>query len=76
MQTITPASLNVILTASQKKRINDSIVSKANINKACGYAGISTRYFNRALEGSQIKSDKRDLLLSFCDLVEGKTVAA
>lgn len=75
MQTINPASLNITLTASQKKRINESIVNKANINKACGYAGISTRYFNRALDGGNIKSDKRDLLLSFCDLVEGKSAA-
>lgn len=75
MQSITPVSVNVTLTKGQIKKLQEQIVDKANINKACGYAGISTRYFNRALDGGNIKSDKRDLLLSFCDLVEGKNAA-
>lgn len=75
METITPKSINVILSAAQKRRMSESIINKSNINKACGYAGIATRYLHKALNGGNIKSDKRDLLLAFCDLVEGKTAA-
>lgn len=64
-------SINVTLTPEQVDRMKAQIVAKANIYKACSYADISTRTFNKALEGGIIKSDQRDSLLAFCDKVEG-----
>lgn len=71
----TEMKINVTLTDYQKARINEQIVGKANIMKACEYADISFQSFNRAMDGKPLKNDQRDLLLSFCDLVEGKTAA-
>lgn len=74
---ITTVTFRVSLSKHEKSRIRKLIVKTKNLNAACVYAGINDRTFNRALnESHAIKSDQRDKLISFCDLVEGTNVAA
>lgn len=67
--------VNVTLNPEQKARIREQIVEKANVMKAIDYADISYETFNNSLKGGRMKSDQRDKLIQFCDLVEGKTAA-
>lgn len=72
MATITKrVRLNVTLSKSEIARVNKLVVDQLNISKACEYAELNYRTFNRGLEGLAIKDDQRDKLLKFCDIVEG-----
>lgn len=75
---ITSITFRVSLSKYEKARMKKVIVATKNLNSACVYAGINDRTFHRALneKGKQIKSDQRDKLLQFCDIVEGKNIAA
>jgi len=62
---------NVTLTTEQVERIREQIVNKNNRVSGCQYAGIRTDRLDKILEGATLKNDERDLLMKFCDIVEG-----
>lgn len=71
MRSIPPVKTD--LTEKQKNRINALVIKKKNLNRACAFAGINTRTLKLAvLKRGPIRSDQRDAVLQFCDMVEGK----
>lgn len=75
----TEIRFNVTLTEDEKALVKDQIVKKRNRVIACNYAGIRPSRLNTILAGGTLKNTERDLLLGFCNKVNGvdtKTVAA
>lgn len=62
---------NVTLTPPQIERVNAQVVEKKNRVAACSYAGIRPGRLAGILTGSSLKNDERDMLMKFCDVVEG-----
>lgn len=58
---------NVKLTKAERQQINSAIVAPRNIVRACAYAKVHFRTFNKALHGQgNLKSIQRKRLLEFC----------